>query len=123
MTSGQLDPRDTFAGMGRSYQERVLQAMMSDGLFADQMLDVLDPRFFDVEYLQQIASKFFEHKRRFKTFPSAEVLEVMVTRDQQIDPTLSLQVREYLKRASRSPSTVTGATSRSPRSTSAGSRR
>lgn len=98
-----LDPRDTFSGMGRTYQEKVMQAMLADSLFADQMLDVLDPRFFDVAYLQECAEKFFEHKKKFRTFPSADVLEVMVTRDQDIDNALSLQVREYLKRQASHP--------------------
>lgn len=103
MGTDQLDPQDTFARMGRSYQERVMQAMLQDSLFADQMLDVLNPQFFDVTYLQECAEKFFDHKKRFKTFPSADVLEVMITRDQEIDPNLALQVREYLQRTKEKP--------------------
>lgn len=103
MANEQLDPKDTFAGMGRTYQEKVMQAMLGDSLFADQMLDVLNPMFFDVDYLQQIAKKFFDHKRKFKTFPSSEVLELMVTKDQKIEPTLSIQVKDYLKRTVSQP--------------------
>lgn len=103
MSDQQLDPKDTFAGFGRTYQEKVFQAMIQDPLFADQMIDVLNPKFFDVEYLQECAVKFFEHKRKFKTFPSPDVLEVMVTRDQEIEQPLALQVREYLRRANEHP--------------------
>jgi archaellum biogenesis ATPase FlaH len=99
MSTEQLDPKDTFSGMGRTYQEKVMQAMISDSLFADQMLDVLNPKFFDVSYLQEIAGKFFDHKRKYKTFPSADVLELMVTKDQALEQQVSLQVKEYLKRA------------------------
>jgi archaellum biogenesis ATPase FlaH len=102
-TEAQLDPRDTFSGMGRSYQEKVVQALMQDTIFADQMFDVMDPRFFDQEYLQEVTEKFFEHKRKFKTFPSADVLEVLVTRDQEIDAQISSQVREFLKRSKEVP--------------------
>lgn len=103
MSSEQLDPRDTFAGMGRTYQEKVVQAMIEDTLFADMMLDVLNPKFFDVGYLQEITDKFFTHKRKYKTFPSPEVLEVMITRQQDADPSLSLQVRNYLRRIKEIP--------------------
>lgn len=104
MSSEQLDPKDTFSGMGRTYQEKVLQAMLQDSLFADQMIDVLNPKFFDVAYLQELAQKFFEHKNRFKTFPSPDVLEVMVTRGEgAVEPALSLQVREYLQRVKDVP--------------------
>jgi len=99
MSTEQLDPKDTFSGMGRTYQEKVMQAMISDSLFADQMLDVLNPKFFDVSYLQEIAGKFFDHKRRYKTFPSADVLELMVTKDQALEQQVSVQVKDYLKRA------------------------
>jgi archaellum biogenesis ATPase FlaH len=95
----EIDPKDTFANFGRGYQEKVMQAMISDSLFADQMLDVLNPKFFDVSYLQEIAGKFFDHKRKYKTFPSADVLELMVTKDQALEQQVSLQVKEYLKRA------------------------
>ena len=103
MSNEQLDPKDTFAGMGRTYQEKVLQTMISDTMFADQMLDVLNPKFFDVSYLQEISQKFFDHKHRYKTFPSADILELMVTKDQAIDPSVSLQVKEYLKRQREIP--------------------
>lgn len=99
----QRDPRDTFASQGVGYQEKVFQAMLQDSLFADQMVDVLQPDFFDVSYLQQCAAKFFEHKARYKTFPSADVLEVMVTRDQEVEPQFSVQVRDYISRVKEHP--------------------
>lgn len=103
MTNEQLDPKDTFAGMGKTYQEKVMQAMLSDSLFADQMLDVLNPKFFDVDYLQSICQKFFEHKRKFKTFPSAEVLELMVTKDPDASLQLATQVKDYIHRSVEKP--------------------
>lgn len=103
MNEEKLDPKDTFSGMGRTYQEKVLQSCLQDSLFADTMVDVLNPQFFDVAYLQECAEKFFEHKRKYKTFPSPDVLELMVTKDQAIDPALSLQVRDYLRRVREVP--------------------
>ena len=103
MKNEPMDPRDTFAQFGRTYQEKVLQAMMQDSLFADQMLDVLKPKMFDVEYLQEVATAFFDHKKKFKTFPSADVLEVIVTKDNEIERDLSLQVKEFLNRTKEHP--------------------
>ena len=101
--SEQVDPRDTFASFGRGYQEKVMQAMLQDSLFADQMIDVLRPVMFDVEYLQDIAQAFFDHKKKFRTFPSAEVLEVILTRESETDKSLVIQIREYLKRTREIP--------------------
>ncbi len=103
MKNEPMDPRDTFAGMGRTYQEKVMQALLQDSLFADQMLDVLKPQMFEMAYLQEVAESFFEHKKKYKTFPSADVLEVMTTRDQELDRELVLQIREYLARTKEQP--------------------
>lgn len=103
MTNEQTDPSSTFASFGRGYQEKVLQALMQDNMFADQMVDVLKPAMFDVSYLKEIAESFFEHKSKFKTFPSADVLEVIITRDKDTDRELTMQVREFLTRSKEHP--------------------
>jgi replicative DNA helicase len=103
MTDEKLDPRDTFSGMGSGYQERVLQAMIQDPLFADQMFDILDPRFFDMDFLQVLTLKFFDHKRKYKTFPSAEVLDVMTTKDSDLKPEVVTKIREYIKKINDKP--------------------
>ena len=99
----QLDPRDTFASFGQTYQEKVVQAMLQDSLFADQMVDVLKPVMFDVSYLQDITRTFFNHKRTFKTFPSIEVLEVMTGKDDVIERPTMMQIREFFRRAQEHP--------------------
>lgn len=98
-----LDPKDTFSGMGRSYQEKVVQALLQDSMFADQMYDVIDSRYFDQEYLQEIVEKFLDHKKKFRTFPSPDVLEVIITRNQEIDHALATQVRDFLKHILEKP--------------------
>ena len=49
MTKEQIDPSSTFASFGRSYQEKVLQAMMQDTLFADQPVSFMK---IDVEKME-----------------------------------------------------------------------
>ena len=102
MTAEQIDPKDTFAGMGRSYQEKVVQAMLQDSLFADQMIDVLNPMFFDVSYLQKVAKTFFDHKRKYKTFPSPEMLELLATKEEP-GTSISVQIKDYLTRVREIP--------------------
>jgi replicative DNA helicase len=94
---------DTFARFGKSFQEKTLQAVMSDHLFAEQMCDVLKPDHFELKYLQILAEKLFEHKQKFKTYPSTEMLEVMVSQDESAAPALIVQVKEYLSRIRGAP--------------------
>jgi replicative DNA helicase len=103
MTNEQLDPKDTFSGMGKTYQEKVVQALIGDTIFADQMMDVLSPKFFDQSHLQEIVKTFFDHKAKFKTFPSADVLEVMITKEKQLEPEVNIQVRDFLRRCLEHP--------------------
>jgi archaellum biogenesis ATPase FlaH len=90
---------ETFSKMGKTYQEKVVQALLQDYMFAEQMADVIQPKYFDVKYLQEVVKNFYDHKAKYKTYPSLDVLEVMITRqDEDADPLLSTQVREYLER-------------------------
>lgn len=100
----ELTEHDTFSKMGKTYQEKVVQAVLQDFMFAEQMADVLDPKFFELKYLQEIVKKFYDHKREFKTYPSSDVVEIMVTRDGDgADEMVTSQVREYLKRIQEQP--------------------
>ena len=94
---------DTFSKMGKTFQEKVVQSLLSDYLFAEQMADVIDPKFFDLQYLQEIVHKFYDSKRKYKTYPSAEVIEIMITKDQEVDPVLASQVHTYLEQCVSNP--------------------
>jgi archaellum biogenesis ATPase FlaH len=102
---GQMDPIDTFSKMGRTFQEKVVQSLLQDSMFAEQMCDVLDPRFFELRYLQEIVRKFYDHKIKFKTYPSPELVEIMVSQDENLEDreVLVTQVRDYLTRAKDHP--------------------
>lgn len=98
------DSKDTFANMGVTYQEKVVQAVLQDAMFAEQMGDVLDPKFFELKYLQEIVKKFYDHKREFKTYPSSDILEIMVTKmGYGADELVSNQVRSFLGKIKEHP--------------------
>jgi len=97
MSEDTVDKEATFSKMGKGYQEKVVQALLQDYLFAEQMSDVIQPKYFDVKYLQEIVKKFYDHKSKYKTYPSQDILEVMITReDDNGDAIVNSQVREYL---------------------------
>ncbi len=92
---------ETFASFGHSYQEKVCQALIQDPLFAEQMADVIDPKFFELKYLQEIVQSFYAHKAQYKTFPSSELIEIMVSKayeDDEKSGTLINQVKTYLQK-------------------------
>lgn len=96
---------DTFAKFGKTFQEKVAQLLVEDGVFLEQMSDVLKPQFFELRYLQHLAEKVFEYRARFRSSPSKEVLDVLVGRSDEVnrDSALGVQVREYLARIREEP--------------------
>lgn len=97
------DPNDTFAKMGKTYQEKVVQALLQDYSFADQMSDVISPRFFDLKYLQAVVEKFYENKKKHRTYPSPDLLEIMLTREDESDQTLVAQIKSFLDKHKTTP--------------------
>ncbi len=94
----------TFAQFGKTYQERVMQALLEDHSFAEQMQDVINPKYFDLGYLQEVVQAFYAHKTKYKTYPSYEILDVMITKsDDRVDGLLGTQVSEYLNRMKATP--------------------
>lgn len=93
-----VDQYETFSKMGKNYQEKVVHALLQDYMFAEQMADVIQPKYFDVKYLQDIVKSYYDHKIKYKTYPSTDILEVMLTRHESSDPLISVQIRDYLNK-------------------------
>lgn len=91
------DTTSTFGQFGRTYQEKVVHALIEDNQFAEQIADVLTPNYFELSYLQSIVQCFFDHKVKHKTFPSCDLIEIMLTRqDSGIEATQQRQIQEFL---------------------------
>lgn len=88
----------TFERFGKSYQERVVVALLQDSAFAEQMSDVLDPRYFTVDHLGEVTKRVFDHLKRFKAVPTASVIEMQVRQDDGVDGTVTDRASEFLAR-------------------------
>ena len=61
---------------GHSFQTKVLNCLVSDREFLQQVVDIIKPEFFDSEANQWITSITLEYFESFKTTPSMEVFKV-----------------------------------------------
>ena len=50
-----------FGQYGKSFQEKIFQSLITDKEWSAQMVEVMDPTFFDVRYLEYLADKFFAY--------------------------------------------------------------
>lgn len=89
----------SFEEMGRSYQEKVMQALFEDPIYAEMMLDVIDPDYFTFTHLKKLAGAMIEHRHRYKEFPSMEIAIMKLSQDSDgDDPAMMAMISEFVKR-------------------------
>lgn len=95
----------TFGGYGKSFQEKVVQALLSDRQFAEQMLEVMDSSYFELKYLQFLAERYFGHAKKYKVFPTLQLLITIIRDELKVgtDAILRDQIIEYLTRMRANP--------------------
>jgi len=95
----------TFSKYGKGFQEKVFQSMLSDRTWAAQMIEVMDPSFFDVKYLAFLCGCYFKYFEKYKCFPTLQLLITIVKEEFQnnTDTILRDQIVEYLTRMKTNP--------------------
>ena len=56
----------TFSKFGKSFQENLVQLIVEQRAFADQIEEVLDIEFLEFKYLRMLVKKIFEYKEKYK---------------------------------------------------------
>jgi replicative DNA helicase len=95
----------TFGQYGRHFQEKLVQSLLSDRTFAEQMLEVFDDGYLELKYLTFLTSRYFNHARKYKVFPTLQLL-VTIIRDELkagTDAALRDQIIDYLTRMKANP--------------------
>ena len=89
--------QESFAQFGRSFQEDMCQLILSDRVFADQMIEVLDLKFLELQYLRVFIRKIWKYKEKYKAHPDHKRMTVIVRTelDAESEP-LRIQVRDFL---------------------------
>jgi len=92
-------------GIGdQRYQEKVVQALMQDHLYAEQIGDILKPEMFkENKHLSEIVNILFGYKQKYNAFPSNEVLFDIIKKDDDIGDVIQTQIRLFLKNVKDRP--------------------
>jgi replicative DNA helicase len=95
----------TFKSFGKPFQERVLQALLSDYSWAQQMMEVMRPEYFEVNYLRYLFEIYLKHYSTYKTFPSVTLLAAMARDElrEGNDEVMCAQVVSYLQNVRTNP--------------------
>ena len=91
--------RADFSQFGKSFQENMCQLILYDRSFADQMQEVLNINFLELNYLRTFVKKIFSYKEEYKTHPSNQILTTIVRTDLADENLLvQKQVRDFFAR-------------------------
>jgi len=94
-----------FSKFGKPFQEKVFQGMLTDTTWASQMVEVVDPSYFDLKYLSFLCDKYFAYYNKYRTFPTLQILITIIKEDlkKSSDVVLRDQIIEYLQRMRTNP--------------------
>ena len=58
-TEFELSETASFAKYGKQFQEGIFQGLLTDTVWSAQMIEVMNPSFFDIKYLEFLCEKYF----------------------------------------------------------------
>ena len=63
-----------FSKYGKQFQELLVQIIMEDRPFADQIEEVLDTSFFELEYLRVFVRKMLDYRVKYGVHPTKNII-------------------------------------------------
>ena len=88
-----------FGRYGKSFQEGLVQLIFEDRPFADQITEVLDVEFLELEYLRTFVAKIVEYRTKYGKHPSTNaMISILRTELDRESEVTQQQVRDYFAR-------------------------
>lgn len=91
-------PED-FSRFGKHFQESMVQLMLEDRSYCDQITEVLDISFFELYYLQVFVNKIMTYREKYKVHPTYKaMITILRTELESENEALQMQVKDYFSR-------------------------
>ena len=89
-----------FSKYGKSFQEKLCMVVLDDRSFADQIEEVLDINFLELNYLKLFLTKVFSYREKYGVHPSRDIMKTILRSDLDTENELTAkQVREFYVRS------------------------
>ena len=89
----------SFSKYGKQFQELLVQIIMEDRPFADQIEEVLDTSFFELEYLRVFVRKMLDYRIKYGVHPTKNIIaSILRTELENYNDSTRKQVRDYFAR-------------------------
>lgn len=94
-----------FSQYGKGFQEKIFQAFLTDRAWATQMIEIMTPQYFDLKYLQYLCNSYFNYYKKYKDFPTLNLLITIIRDDlrEGKDTILRDQIVDFLQRIRVNP--------------------
>ena len=89
---------DTFSKFGKSFQEKLVKAILFDRNFANQVEEVLDTSYLELKYLQVFVDLLFQHKQSYPHPTYEAMVSVVRTQTDDYSDSIIKQVIDFLAR-------------------------
>tara|TARA_R100000664_G_scaffold24421_1_gene34188 strand:+ start:25 stop:1407 length:1383 start_codon:yes stop_codon:yes gene_type:complete len=89
-----------FSKYGKSFQEKLCMVILDDRPFADQIEEVLDVNFLELNYLKLFLNKIFDYRKKYGVHPSRDIMKTILRSELDNENELTAkQVREFYVRS------------------------
>ena len=68
----------SFSKYGKSFQEKLCMVILDDRPFADQIEEVLDVNFLELNYLKLFLNKIFDYRKKYGVHPSRDIMKTIL---------------------------------------------
>ena len=94
-----------FKQYGKVFQEKIFQCLLHDTTWSAQMVEVMEPDYFELRYLAYLTDRYFAYFQKYKTFPTLQLMITIIKDDLSngTDVLLRDQIIEYLVRIKSNP--------------------
>lgn len=90
----------SFSKYGKSFQEKLCMVILDDRAFADQIEEVLDINFLELNYLKLFLNKVLSYRVKYGVHPSRDIMKTILRSDLDNENELTAkQVREFYVRS------------------------
>jgi hypothetical protein len=79
----------SFSDYGEDFQERVIQALLIDFAWAEQMVEIIRVEYFDLAHFQLLVKKYYDYYNKYRTFPTIAILAGILKENLQNSDTAS----------------------------------
>ena len=93
-----------FSHYGTKFQEGLVQIILDDRVFADQLMEVFDYDFLELGYLRSFVKLVFDYREKYGVHPTRDTMMTVVRAeiDEESDLTKK-QIRDFFSRLTASP--------------------